>query len=157
MLTAKSRYAVKVMMDLALNEGFALQHRKEIAKRHNIPEDYVDHIIIALRKGDLIKTIRGKGGGIKLNKGTEEISVWDILDAAENRMSPVHCLDHKGVCEIEENCISKGAWGIIDQSMQDAMSNVSLKYLVDDWKKNHSIGDAAKISDGTGCPTISKG
>jgi len=157
MITAKSRYAIKVMMDLALNEGFALQIRKEIAKRQNIPEDYVDHIIIALRKGDLIKTIRGKGGGIKLNKEIEQISVWDILDAAENNMNPVHCIDQKGACAIEEKCISTDAWRIIKQSMQDALSNLSLKYLVDEWKKSHSIADAAAISKGTGCPTISKG
>jgi len=121
-----------------------------------IPQGYIDHIIIALRKAGLITAVRGKGGGVKLKLSAEDISVWEILNAAEISMKPVCCLDNEAACEIRGECISFDGWRLIANVIKEAISNISLRKLVSGKSKGNFIDRLEVRGSGVGCPTISK-
>ncbi len=93
-VTAKSRYGLKLMMDLADHEESGHQQRHSIAERQSIPLDFMDQIVARLKQAGLIDSIRGRSGGVQLKKKATEISLWDILIAVEDSLYPVKCLEH---------------------------------------------------------------
>ena len=138
MITSRSRYALKIMMDLAKHEDLQ-QRRHDISSRHGIPADYMDHILASLREGGLVESIRGRNGGLKIGRPALEITVWDIFQSAETNMQPVACLDTNYQCSILDACISKSAWGEIYAAMRTALSLLSLKSLADKYEStDHS-------------------
>jgi Rrf2 family protein len=137
-ITSKSRYALKIMIDLALNDGNGLQQRQNIAKRQGIPSDYIDHILARLRDHDLITSVRGRSGGFVLGRPSEEISAWDIFKAVEETVYPVQCLDESG-CLHQDLCLSKPVWDDIFSGIENQLKEKSLKHLVR--LARHSKGD----------------
>ncbi len=132
-LTAKSRYALKIMMDLAAHQAEGHQQRHNIANRQSIPVDFMDQITARLRAGGLIESIRGRSGGFHLAKSSTDISLWDIFQAVEDSLYPVKCLDHE-TCELEESCISVGAWRDVSLLVRAALSEKTLADSVEKWQ-----------------------
>ena len=92
MISTKGRYALRVMLDLAEhgNEGYI--PLKDIAKRQNISDKYLESILKSLVKQKMLKGLRGKGGGYQLTRTPAEYSVGEILEVAEGSLAPVACL-----------------------------------------------------------------
>jgi cysteine desulfurase len=130
MITSKSRYALKIMMDLASHGDEAQQRRLDISKRHGIPSDYMDHILASLRSAGLIESVRGRNGGLRLAKPARSINAWEIFRAAESNLSPVACIDSHIDCSISPACISKGAWEEIFGALRQSLSSFNLHDLV---------------------------
>lgn len=127
-ITAKSRYALKVMIDLALFSTKELQQRSSLAERQGIPIDYMDHILQRLKSSELIKTVRGRGGGLCLGRNPEDISAWDIVKAVEDITSPVQCIVEP--CGHEDSCFSKDAWELIYLDIVTSLKSRTLSALV---------------------------
>lgn len=137
-LTSKSRYALKVMVDLALHLDQPKQQRQDIVKRQGIPADYIDQILARLRKADLVESIRGRNGGFTLKKSPEDITAWDIFQAAEDSIYSVQCLDNSGLCHFDESCPTKTIWTDIYDNISSGLSKKSLAYMATIWKDNAS-------------------
>ena len=137
-LTAKSRYALKIMMDLALNEGEGQQQRQKIAQRQGISVDFMDHILARLREHNLIQSTRGRTGGFRLKRKPETISLWDIFSSVEESLYPVRCMDDSG-CEFEENCISLDAWSEVYRDIRLSLSAKNLHDICERWKSRESM------------------
>ncbi len=138
-LTSKSRYALKIMIDLAHHGATqALVRRNEIAHRQGVPTDYLDQIMIKLRGADLVKSVRGRSGGYLLGRASAEITMWDIFYAVEgNSMVPVDCILTNHICDFESSCSSKDAWTTIFGSVKSSLSAINLSGLVTDWRAEH--------------------
>ena len=100
-LSTKGRYGLRALIDLAVyceNETVSIA---SIAARQNISESYLEQLIAKLRKAGLVTSVRGAGGGYKLAKPAEEISVGDILRALEGNLDPVECpgLKEESTCD----------------------------------------------------------
>ncbi len=121
------------MMDLADTFEQGLQQRHSIAGRQNIPLDYMDQILAKFKQAQLIKSTRGRAGGVQLKKAPSEISLWEILLAAEDNMHPVKCLEYEG-CDWEARCISVEAWNDVYSIIRKELSKKSLAELVENWK-----------------------
>ena len=132
-LTAKSRYALKIMMDLTLCEGDGQQQRQKIARRQGISIDFMDHILARLREHELIQSTRGRSGGFRLKRRPEEISLWDIFSAVEESLYPVRCMEDSG-CEFEVDCISLDAWSEVFQSIRSVLQSKNLRDVCERWK-----------------------
>ena len=132
-ITSKSRYALKIMLDLAQQEG-PLVHRSEIAARQGIPLDYMDHILSRLRDHGLIGSTRGRSGGYRLAVPADRISVHEIFSAVEDAFQPVRCLEGGVHCGAEHVCGSKDAWGRISGAIHTALSGIILTDLVQQGK-----------------------
>ena len=127
-ITTKGRYAVRVMADIARNEGYV--STSEIAERQHISIKYLEKIVAMLSKAKLVKSMRGTNGGYKLSRERDEISVKDILDATGDAIKISTCLD-TDVCPIADKCDTIGVWNKLNQTINNYLESVTLKDLVD--------------------------
>jgi cysteine desulfurase len=133
-LTAKSRYALKIMMDLAAHETEGHQQRAKMAARQSVPLEFMDQVLSRLREHDLIVSIRGRNGGVALKRPPAEISLWDIFVAVEDRFFPVLCVQEHHLCNGEEQCISSDAWSEVYSELQGVLASKNLKDLLAKWE-----------------------
>ena len=127
--TAKSRYALKVMMQLREQPTKGQTHpRQSLAQRQNLSLAYMDKVLSLLKKEKLIHIERGKNGGVLLAKQAKDISLWDIFSSVENKIHPVKCLTDKS-CELEDECLSKETWFEIYNSFVKSLEEKNLEDL----------------------------
>lgn len=128
-ITSKSRYALKIMMDLA-EGGDTVTHRSTISARQGIPLDYMDHILSRLREAGLIASVRGRGGGYRLERAASTVSMFEIFTAVEDSFQPVQCLDGGKGCLADHVCSSRDAWADISSAIRHSLSGIILADLV---------------------------
>lgn len=111
MISTRGRYALRVIIDLAENQGNGYIPMKDVAKRQEISLKYLEQILPVLTKSGYIEGIHGKGGGYRLTKRPEEYKVLDILQLTEGDLAPVACLvcDAKP-CKRANNCRTISMW-----------------------------------------------
>ncbi len=111
LISTKGRYALRVMLDLAENYGKGFVPMKEVAERQNISLKYLERILPALTKNNLIEGLQGKGGGYRLTASPDQYRVGDILRFTEGNLSPVACLDcDANTCERAKTCKTLPMW-----------------------------------------------
>lgn len=138
-ISTKGRYALRLMLDLALNADDELVRVKDIADRQSISEKYLEQIISPLKKAGLVRSLRGAQGGYRLTRKPEDYTVGMILRITEGEMAPVACLDDpENLCERAQDCVTLRVWEMLDDAIKSVIDHVTLKNLVD-WeneKKN---------------------
>jgi Rrf2 family iron-sulfur cluster assembly transcriptional regulator len=82
-LSTKGRYAMVALADIALSQGDGLVSLGEVAKRQNISLPYLEQLFVKLRRAELVKSVRGPGGGYKLARPATDIRVVDVLQAVD--------------------------------------------------------------------------
>ena len=92
-ISTRGRYAVRVMVDLALHDSGECVKVKQIADRQELSEKYLEQIIAILNKAGFVKSVRGAQGGYRLTKDPSEYTVGEILRLTEGCLNPVPCLD----------------------------------------------------------------
>lgn len=102
-ISTKGRYAVRLMLDLAMSETESPVRLKEIAGRQGISDKYLEQIISILNKAGYVKSVRGPMGGYRLVRKPEEYTVGEILRLTEGSLSPVECAGANGICKRQEN------------------------------------------------------
>ncbi len=133
-LTAKSRYALKIMMDLAVHEEEGHQQRAKMAARQAVPLEFMDQVLSRLREHGLVVSFRGRNGGVALSRTPAEINLWDIFVAVEDRFFPVLCVQDNHLCRGEAQCISSEAWTDVYAELQGVLKGKTLKALVAKWE-----------------------
>jgi Rrf2 family protein len=125
-LTSRSRYALKIMLDLAHRQDEPLVRRQDIVKRQGIPSKYLDQILVRLRREGLVASVRGRTGGYRIGRDMQSISVWEIFRAVEDGIYPVACVDEHHACEFKEACVAAEPWQVIFETMRTTLSQMSL-------------------------------
>lgn len=130
-ISTKGRYAVRVMLDLALNNNGECIKVKEIASRQGISEKYLEQIIAVLNKAGYVKSVRGAQGGYRLARDPEEYTVGMVLRLTEGSLAPVACLeDDYGVCERCDTCDTLEIWKDIYDAVNNVIDHVTIADLV---------------------------
>ena len=101
-ISTKGRYALRVMIDLALQEKGKFVSLKEIAQREEISMKYLEQIVALLNKANFLETARGNNGGYRLAREPKDYVVGEILRATEGDLTPLYCLTEEGDCERRE-------------------------------------------------------
>lgn len=135
-ISTKGRYAVRMMLDLAMQESGIPVSIKDIAARQQISEKYMEQIIAMLSKAGFVKSIRGAQGGYILRKEPQEYSIGMILRAAEGSLAPVECLDG-GECQKKDKCVTVKVWEKVDKAVNDVVDNITIADLIE-WQ-NESL------------------
>lgn len=130
LLSTKGDYGVRAMIDLAKHEGSGPVQRTEIARRRQIPESYLDHLLAQLRRAGFIRSVRGPGGGHMLARPAEEICLLHVLEALEGSLAPLACLDNPEPGQ-EAICGQEWVWQEIYDNMRSSLAAVSVAELVD--------------------------
>ena len=130
MISTKGRYALRVMIDLAVAPGGEYVALKEIARRQGISEKYLEAIMKKLVEEGLVSGLRGKRGGYRLTREAAAYSVGDILRAAEDSLAPVACqgLDG-GRCPRRDKCATLPIWAGLEKRIGDYLDGISLSDL----------------------------
>lgn len=136
-LSTKGRYGLRALIDLAQYNGEAPVSITSISDRQNISERYLEQLMSMLKKGGLVKSIRGAGGGYVLARHAAEISVGDILRALEGSLDPVECsgLNPEEGCQIADSCVTKYVWQRINESINRTVDEIKLDQLVEESRK----------------------
>lgn len=134
-ISTRGKNAIKLMLDLATYDHGKPVTVRDIARRQNISEKYLEQIIAVLHKAGLVRGIRGAHGGYVLQLLPEQYTIGKILKTVEGSMSPVDCVGENGVpCENKGTCVSFRLWEKLDTAMNDVLEGITLADMLD-WQK----------------------
>lgn len=132
-LSTKGRYAVMAMADLAKNGRERAVSLAEIATRQEISLSYLEQLFARLRKGGLVRSVRGPGGGYRLARGAHETTVAEIVLAVDEPIRATRCAAHsspRGCMMAGERCITHNLWEDLGEEIQAFLAAVSLEDVV---------------------------
>jgi cysteine desulfurase len=129
-ITAKTRFGLKALMDIAYHHGVGPVQRRHIALRQGIPTDYMDQILMRLRNSGLIQSLRGREGGYHLALEAEEISVWDVVMSVEDEpySTGPHIPDENLAYATE--CITEPAWDAVSAALTAQLKACTLAKML---------------------------
>lgn len=131
MVSTRGRYALRVLVDLAEQDGDRYVTLREIAERQEISEKYLESIVKELVKAGFLEGLRGKGGGYRLVKRAEEIGVLDVLELTESSLAPVACLeDGAKPCVRASNCQTLPLWDGLNKVVREYLGRFSVQDLL---------------------------
>lgn len=131
-LSTKGRYAVMAMVDLAKRGGDAALPLMEIADNQNLPMSYLEQLFMKLRRAGLVTAVRGPGGGYRLARIPAEISIAEIMLAADESVRMTRCADDgTELCMGDRRCETHELWQALSDHIGAFLSLVSLQHVID--------------------------
>ena len=130
-LSTKAEYAVRAMVDLSLNSTGKPVSLREIACREDIPLNYLEQLFFRLKKGNIVRSIRGATGGYLLARDSAQIMLSDIVTSVDESLNPVSCLDDGG-CARSSHCVTQRVWQGLGNRIREFLESVSLAELTRD-------------------------
>lgn len=135
-ISTKGRYALRLMLDIALNDAKTPVRIKDIAEQQQISDKYLEQIVSSLNKAGFVKSLRGPQGGYRLTKKPEEYTVGMILRLIEGSLAPVACLDDDiNNCTRADRCPTLILWEKLYDAISEVVDNITLADLIS-WQKN---------------------
>lgn len=129
-ISTKGRYALRLMIDLAMSESDTFVSLKDIAERQKISAKYMEQIIAQLKNAHLVSSVRGPRGGYRLSKSASAYTVGGILRLTEGGLAPVACVDDAADCERCDGCATVELWRKLDAAISQVVDNMTLADLV---------------------------
>jgi len=131
-ISTKGRYALRLMLDLAINYSESFISLKAVAQRQFISDKYLEQIIHPLNKAGFVQSARGAQGGYRLLRPPKDYTVGEILRAVEGSLAPVTCLEAGNSCANSDNCITIGLYRRIQEAVNNVVDHTTLADLVED-------------------------
>ncbi len=128
-LTMKSDYGLRAMLDLAQYYGQGPIQCSDIAHRQDIPEYYLDQLLIALRKAGLIRSVRGPQGGHLLARAPSQIMMGEVIQALDGNLAPMECVTDPTSCSQSAGCALRDVWLKVDEFTQQLVMSTSIEEL----------------------------
>ena len=137
-ISTRGRYALRLMLDLAVYNTGEPVSLKDIARRQEISEKYLEQIISLLNKAGFVRSIRGAQGGYMLSKAPAWYTVGRILRLTEGDLARVSCVGENSMeCERRQGCVTVRVWEQINQAVSQVVDNITLEDLVR-WQQEKS-------------------
>lgn len=129
-LSTKAQYAVRAMVSLNLytNGGQPVSIR-DISAREDISLQYLEQLFVKLRRGKIVDSVRGPGGGYVLARPAGKIRVDQIIDSVEETLVPVSCMDQAGRCVCTDQCVTHNVWQGLGNRIRGFLSSITLEDL----------------------------
>lgn len=129
-LTTKGRYAVTAMLDLAFHSQTRPVTLTDIATRQTISLSYLEQLFARLRKAGMVTGIRGPGGGYRLNRNPQDISIAEIIAAVDEVIGSTKC-GGKGNCKKNEQpCLTHDLWMGLSEQIRAYLESISLAEIL---------------------------
>ena len=131
-ISTKGRYALRLMMDLAENNTGSPISLKDVAKRQDISDKYLEQIISILNKAGYVRSVRGAQGGNMPKMEPQNNTAGMILRQTEGSLAPVACIeDDEIVCDRQQQCVTSIVYKKINDAISGVVDNITLQDLVD--------------------------
>lgn len=144
-ISTRGRYALKIMLDLALNYEEGYVPLRGVAERQGVSAKYLEQIIAMLSSSRLIKSTRGKSGGYMLSRHPSEYTVGEILRATEGSLAPISCVeDSPNRCTQSGCCPTLFFWEGLNRTINEYIDSTTLEDVVNQEK---SFGERDKTNE----------
>ncbi|MGN1113745.1 MAG: RrF2 family transcriptional regulator [Oscillospiraceae bacterium] len=131
-VSTKGRYAIRLMLDLAMHDNGGYIPIREISERQNISDKYLEQIISILSRAGFVSSVRGAGGGYRLAHPLKSYTIGMILRVTEGSLAPVPCLESNvNTCERSTSCAALYVWEKLYDAINDVLDSITLEDLVD--------------------------
>lgn len=131
-ISTKAQYAVRAMVSISLHGEGRPMALHDIADREKISLAYLEQLFVKLRRGRIVKSVRGPGGGYLLARPAAQIRVDEIIDSVEESLVPVSCMDASGRCVCDDQCVSHGVWQGLGERIRQFLASITLADLTRD-------------------------
>jgi Rrf2 family iron-sulfur cluster assembly transcriptional regulator len=128
-LSTKAQYAVQAMVSLNLYSDNAPVSIRDISVREAISLNYLEQLFVKLRRGGLVDSFRGPGGGYALARPAAQIRVDEIIDSVEETLVPVSCMDESGGCACPDQCATHRVWQGLGERIRQFLASITLEDL----------------------------
>ena len=132
-ITTQAEYGLICALHLARRVDEGPVTGREIAAQERLPGDYVEQIMLKLRRASIVRSTRGAHGGYTLARPAGEISVHDVISAAEHSTFEVHCTSHpveEARCSSSHDCSIRPVWMLLQRRIDDVLQGVRLSDLL---------------------------
>lgn len=141
LVTTKGRYAMRLMVYMAgCSEGGKIALR-QVSEAEGISLKYLEQLAHGLVAANLLKSVRGHGGGYALAKAPEDIKAGDVLRAVEGTTAPVGCaaLEEEGTCPRERICSTVAFWAGLDEVIENYVDGITLAQMRDATQRGEGV------------------
>ncbi|MFZ0486743.1 MAG: Rrf2 family transcriptional regulator [Arenicellales bacterium] len=145
-LTTKGRYAVTAMLDLALHQDRGSVALADIAESQHISLSYLEQLFAKLRHAELVRGIRGPGGGYHLAKSPEDISIAAIISAVDERVDITNCRGNEN-CDKGERCLTHQLWEDLSDQLHAFLAGITLRDVIG-WPKVRQVAQRQDTRNG---------
>ncbi len=159
-ITTLAEYGVICALHLAKRIDEGQVTGRDIAARERLPVDYVEQILLRLRRAEIVKSTRGAHGGYALARPPQEISVRDVITASELTTFDLHCVSHpveESRCSAAHECSIRPVWMLLQHKIDEVLDGVRLSDLLhEEHEVRVRVGlpDAAEVPAGRGLPVL---
>lgn len=139
-LSTRSRYGVRLMLELALKSSKGQVFLKDIAREEEISEKYLSLIIIPLKAAGFVTSTRGAHGGYTLARQPSAITLKEIVDILEGDTCLVDCVKNPSACPRSSTCASRDLWSDVSNKISQTLGSITLEDLA---RKSREKGEGA--------------
>jgi Rrf2 family protein len=132
-VTTWAEYGLIVSVHLAHRAGEGPVAARELAEKERLPGDYVEQILLRLRRAGIVSSVRGARGGYLLARPPADVTVKDVLDASEHGTFEINCEQHRvddGRCCDEAACSIRPVWHLLRQRIDEVLGSIRLADLL---------------------------
>ena len=134
-LSSRTEYAILALLELGQRYGKGFVLSRDIASTRDIPESFIERILLTLRNGGVIVSVRGAKGGHCLAKDPGKISVREVIEMFEGSLAPIDCVNERissvsASCSVEGSCVLKDLWQKMYDAMLASIENITIKDLI---------------------------
>ena len=139
-LSTKSRYGLRILLQIALDKlnGKKLSQGRTISEKQEITDAYLEQIMIPLKRGGLVGTVRGCNGGYELRKDPKDVSVLEIIELFEGGINLAECVRGNEKCHRTESCSTLSVWRHLAEVFRKEAASITLASIIEDYRKNVS-------------------
>ncbi len=127
-LTTRGRYAINAILEMTANSNNKPITLSEISKKQNISVAYLEQIFSDLKKANLVKSVKGPGGGYML-QDTEELTAFDIIKATGEKIKMTSCANENNCIKIDSNnhkCKTHHVWKGLEKTIENYFSSIAI-------------------------------
>ncbi len=129
-ITYKCDYAIKVILELALNKGKGVLSIQDLAKRIDASKKFLEQILVELKRAKFVQSVRGKKGGYALTKEPSQIKLAEVIHFIDGPTEPIACVaDHYKGCSHINSCVLRGYWQQVDSAISNIIDNVDFEEI----------------------------
>ena len=131
MITTKSRYALRAVIDIARHQDTGSVRRSDIARRQEIPRHYLERILLLLKEGGILRSRKGPGGGFVLGRPPDAMAAWDVIEAVGEGKPALECLSTRTPgCRRSGTCETRAIWARLHNVVKADMSEIRLSEIL---------------------------
>lgn len=136
-ISTKGRYGLRILIDLALHDPEKPRMIRDIAVSQQISEKYISRLVLDLRRGQLIRSMRGVTGGFFLAKKPSEITLLEIIETMEGPISVVDCVRFPAKCGRQSLCPAHGIWNELNKGIREQMRQHTLDDILKGFREQN--------------------